>query len=1020
VATTADLIGEENCTCASLTTAVACVDQGCIFEGGVCRNGPYTGTPKCINSMLAANLGSVANYRNSWRVTITGVELPATPGDQGAYTFTFDATSVSPTAPARYLSQTHNQNTENHLNNPDIVEGIDCVDITPSEDAVCTTNRTVTLKLEFVNFMYPRMAGPNRNKHQLVIKFPELEKSYDYLGMAGSRGKAQFEPLLNNRAPHVCGDATEVDWNIPITFLGTAAQDSTCRSTTNLELNSNWFAAENEAAKKKLQTYTMTSVNGAATEVTRYNTITARWVPEKRWVVIETHADLPRGRLVFTLGDTFGSGFVIGSPLSGNDLSGRSLANIGPSSGIVRGPSQYTVQVNRRPDDLRDLSSYLQNDPIRTTSTLQSALGELQCTVTTNVETVVATPAHDQIRSGVCDFDVVPSQCAPSAQNVWLTFSFTVDQPANEIDIAFPPASFTRDPEEKCGTTTVPVELLAVWQQGTAAAIDGIVTTATWDHDNQYLTTARTLKLKFSQALPRGYLVLRAGGFVNPPRVGDPSRPTSGPNANNAAVDYPSYYRGGANDLKYSVTLRSVVAAQATQTWTRARTQVQDRGSVNARSDWIGCLYCGADGVALPNGVRRTAAFDVDPSAQSIHGGAWQRSVSLEVSLCVRRDIPAGSRIVVRLPQNSYTMPDTPTDEVLVDTRDVMTAPGLVAAQAKGYLDRTRLATSYDYAFSTTTPAGTCANPLGATNYGQHSFQPLFRSQQLREHGNDLPDQMPQNDDAPADAARTVTVIVGEDGVAGPERPARYMTSADNTMTATTQDPDATRGPTGVRIVTFYLSYFVAPCSLDTHSRALGTYGSQTLAPGDLGEYDVRVEFTKLSLKQLWLQKRDSPRLVPQYVGATQYVPGMPGPLCGTTTAPAWLEPFTYNRGSGFDTDNIAFAMLRNDMTNTLYPEVEVLLKAAAQYGHPDVAQCSAAGSQNFAASPSNPPSDQLVGLTDYYWHFEILAPTPLTVYPNGRRVLNWKLSAPGRKDVCLDIKFELPSCFVSREKNTG
>jgi hypothetical protein len=467
------LIGEETRDCSIHNgNRDECLKHRCQWVAAAPVNKcvmPYTDAPLSTTSLVIdSNRQAIAfagaEYRNSWRVTVTGLVLPPLPGDPGHYHLNYS--DVLHAAPIDLDSNPNHENT--HINS-DVVSGMDCGDVwlPTNQDLVCAIENQ-QLTLSFVNYHYLRHAARGKRKHQIIVQFPPANESYTFAPTLVRR--PQFTPLDPTLFPNYQCGATDMieDWSMNIQYLGvTAIEESDCRATRNLRSATNWLGSVPAGAVPLVQR-TGYDIDHKTLNEDQTNALTARWDNVNRRVVIETYAEVPRGRLTFVLGDV-AKGFTIGHPLNVTDISGIDLRDIGPAEGVVRYSSNYTISYNNRTDDMTDLTT-----PVDTTRTLRVASNphgydsELQCHATTFVDKYTFRPARDVIRSGICDFDVVPSKCSPSAQDVWLTFSFTADRNFTGVKVQMPSASFTRSPKEKCYTDPIPIELLSMTSKGRA------------------------------------------------------------------------------------------------------------------------------------------------------------------------------------------------------------------------------------------------------------------------------------------------------------------------------------------------------------------------------------------------------------------------------------------------------------------------------------------------------------------------------------------------------------------------
>jgi hypothetical protein len=1075
--------------CASFTTQATCIAAGCVSDcAGSCSDGNLDRT-SIINFINDSQI-TTQNLQSGFRVLVQNVvQNPARPGDPGAYELRITDASDNNNLVCTGI----NPSNENIEENTDLIQGIDFFDIKPAACTWATSRdaRSVALDLSFINYGAKRGASPgveipnepwvtpynafnggspsnvylgksatytnyaegpsfnmwrNGKMHQIEVCFPEAAYSYTWMGRGTDRFKRSYDPLYYLNAPRECANPLdkETDNTIPVSFRATTRFNLTELGawTTHVPIEGSWFTPAIGAR--------CANIEGAS--VRRPSQLFARWLPDTRCVLIETYEDLPNGKYTFRLGDEANmNGFTQGTPLSDSAMSSKNVDLLGPKSGIIRDKNdnkQYVVTIRDRYDDTRDEATFF--------DTKQTKFWNKQCMAPIPIHQVSFVPPSDAVRSGISDFDVVPSKSSPLATNVWLTFSMTVDVSMTQssgLDIIFPPASWNRGPIQKCQFTLdeIDVEVLSHTQLGQPSATSKLMASAKWifktsDYKNEQLggirdTNAGVLRLNFTvidapwKAVEPGYLVFRVGGWTNPPRIGDPSRPITGPwgqpaeywsgvnwynNPRNTdwKVEVFEYSFGDKNDRVLSQAGSTIGTATGDGTCGNTpggnRNAVYARGSMNAPSDYIGSLYCGPEGIKLNDGTVRDYAFDVIPSRNSINSAADELDLSLDLSFCVRRDIPEGSRIVLRLPADSF---ETPTcGRQITISSDDANAPGLSSGTV--YVDRL---SNYNFYDGNTqdmfNPIRTqTTNPNGPVNYGNNRFESELSQRELtdkdreRYTGNGA---YPTNTNgvtadttASADALlrnrRTITIIVGPGGIKAPERPKWYDTSATSTLTSTNNDRFGTRGPTGVRLFTFKLAGFTAPCSVKTYLTATGTYASQDLPTADLGEYDVRVEFGNASLISL-----RNTKLVP---------------CTDRTKDPAFTMQTYYAEENG---NNDLWTYLRNDIVDNLYPNVETLPLANE---HPDILEARdivpVPRKSNFVKSPSNPRSDAVWGITnDFNFNFEL----KIVDFENDRQCGTRGLNplGTGAVDVSkyapnansrLQFTLELPSCFVSRE----
>jgi len=1081
--------------CSSYATQTDCVKAGCISNcataGFQCMDG-YTS--RYMFDSFVNDTQTNRKLTAGFRVLVQKLVMtPPVPGDPGAYDFQITesddvvivhSTDVNPT----------NENTEE---NTDLIQGIDNFDIKPASCTWSTAreDRSVALELSFINYGTKRGAAPGSElqdgnawnspynqfrigsafpfanyidgtqynswftgkMHQIEVCFPEAEYSYTWMGANPKILTSTYSPLNRYGTSQQCTMPYDVnDSNaIPLVFKAAPAKFNTSNSalntwTTSVPITSSWFS-----------TTAATDVTRCAmTEghlVSRKNRMFAQWLPDKRCVRIETYEDLVNGKYTFILGEeTNMNGFTQGHPLPNDAMSGKDVSKLGPQSGIVRDKSdgkKYIVALKDRYDDTRDLSTFF--------DTLDAKFDNGQCMAPITIHSKEFVPPSDAVRSGIADFDVVPSKSSPGGKDVWLTFSMTVDVAmsySSGMDIIFPPASFHRGPMAKCDhrVDNIEVEVLShttfAMESGAKKTIQSpLRASARWifkasDYKNiqapggvptrDYF--AGVLRMNFTRidrpgdSIDPGYIVFRVGGFVNPARIGDPSRPMTGPWKrtaeewsgdkwyNNARttdwkVEVFEYSFGDKNQRLLSTAGSTEADQQCGDISAGSRHAVYARGSMNAPSDYIGSLYCGPEGIKIGDTIRRYP-FDVVPSRNSIHSATAEEDLSLTFSMCVRRDIPEGSRIVIRLPQDSFQV-RTCDHKLYISSAD-KNAPGLVGPNTSVFVDRP---STYNVYRNSADPFGTSysypktqPNPTAAADYGYNRYEEGLTPRELSDKDGELTQgygSYPTNTngalqdttavgDALQPNARTITVIVGPGGVLAPERPKYYDTSATNTLTASTNDRLGQRGPTGVRLFTFTVTGFIAPCSVNSHINALGTYDSQDLATGDPGEYDVRIEFGSNSL----LDMRNS-RIEP----------------C-TDKSVATMRAFTM-QGNGYSEQNGnsgLWQLLISDNSEVLHPSVEVLPNAKLL---PDILETKNTRASNFYLSYSNPPSDSIAGIVnDFNFNFELKIISAENDHKCGTKGLNVAGAgdvnvskyAPGTNNR-LQFSLELPSCFVSR-----
>jgi len=1104
--------------CAQYTTKATCIAAGCVSDcaaGCMDGNDVRTSVTNFVNNSQLLSTDVASTLLSGFRVLVQSVvQNPPKPGDPGAY----ELSITDDTGATVLLSTGINPTNENVEENTDLIQGIDYFDIKPAACSWATSrdSRSVALDVSFINYgakrgaapgteiqqtdgpagasyqsaytpynsmtvVSPNPAGSNANTyttgtnfkmwrngkmHQVEICFPEAEYSYTWMGAGSDRLKRTYDPLYYFNAPETCAADCEKDNRIPVTFMSTPKfNNSELASfggfswTTHIPIIANWFSSTTAAATTRCAMVEDDSV-------TRKNTLFARWLEDTRCVLIETYEDLTNGKYTFRLGTEANmNGFTQGTPLPDSAMSGKNVNLLGPKSGIIRDKNdnkQYKVTLRDRYDDTRDSKTF--------TDVSQAKFWNKQCMAPIQIVQESFVAPSDAVRSGIADFDVVPSKCSPSATDVWLTFSMTVDVAMTQssgMDIIFPPFSWNRGMNAKCNANKfddIDVEVLTHTQIGQPSATSKLIASAQWiinpaDPQNKQINSrdynAGVLRLNFTvadapwKAVEPGYIVFRVGGWTNPPRIGDPSRPMSGPYGHDAEywsgenwynqprladwkVEVFEFSFGDQNDRILSQAGSSQASAANLGAGTNNnnvlcggtafgnRNAVYARGSMNAPSDYIGCLYCGPEGIKVGDTVRTSYnTFDVIPSRNSINSAQCEDNIALDVSLCVRRDIPEGSRIVIRLPTDSFE-PSTCGRKLTVTSTD-QNAPGL--ANAKVSVDRTD---NYNFFQGTddkfTQLSDTNAqNTAGPTNYGFNRYEPELKTTQLDDkdrerytgngayptNTNGVTFDTTAQGDALLRNRRTLTITVGEGGVQAPLRPKWYDTSATTTQTASEEDKFGTRGPTGVRLFTFQLAGFVAPCSVKTYEDAIGTYASQDLPTADLGEYDVRVEFGKKSLIE-WRQEAG----------------------LGCTPGSALEKTFTMQDFYSSTNNADLWTLLRNDQASNLYPYVETLPLANEM---PDVLQainnagaapCQKPRKSNFQLSMSNPPSDKMFGiLDDFNFNFEV----KIVNYENDRQCGSTGLNTAGTGPVdvskyapksCNRLQFslELPSCFVSRE----